>query len=161
MPPEGWKPRVYETLDELRAELDRVEAAHQRGTLTTTGQWSAGQILEHCATLIRCSIDGFGDARVPWFVRLAGRVVFKPRLGRTRMKPGIKLPRKASSLLPGETVGVDEGLSAMRAVLARIEAGERMTADSPVLGPMTHEQWLTLHLDHCRLHLGFLDLGVS
>lgn len=154
----NWHPRDYGSLDELGAELDRVEKAHGRGTLTTTGGWSAGQILEHCAKLIGYSLDGF-EARAPWFIKVFGVLVFKPRLGRSHMKPGIRLPAKAASLMPRDEVPFAEGMAAMRSALARIDAGERMTHDSPVLGKMTHDQWVLLHLDHCRMHFGFLDLG--
>ena len=152
----AWRPRDYKGLDDLRAELDRFEQAHASGTLRTTGAWSAGQILEHCANLMRCSFDGF-DARVPWFIKMFGVLIFKPMLGKSHMKPGIKLPAKASSLLPRDEVGFDEGLAKLRAQLKRIDAGELMTQASPVLGKMTHDKWVLLHLDHCRLHFGFIQ----
>jgi hypothetical protein len=41
--------------------------------------------------------------------------------------------------------------------LARLDAGEQMTQKSPLLGKMTHEKWMKLHLDHCRLHFGFIQ----
>ncbi len=152
----GWNPRDYATLEELIAELDRFEAAHAAGTLRTTGNWSAGQILEHCSKLMRSSIDGF-EAQAPWPLKVFGSLVFKPMLGRSHMKPGIKLPAKAASLLPGEDVPFDQGMSAIRSQLGRLEAGEKMTQPSPVLGKMTHEKWVLLHLDHCRLHFGFIQ----
>lgn len=155
---DNWCPRDYRSVADLRAELDRFEAAGREGTLRTTGRWDAGEILDHCAKIMRCSFDGF-EASAPLALRLFASVVFKPRLGRSNMKPGIKLPKKASSILPSAGVSFDEGLSSMRAQLARIEAGERMTVPSPVLGKMTHEQWLLLHLDHCRLHFGFIQVG--
>ena len=89
-------------------------------------------------------------------IRVLGSTFFKPRLGKSQMKPGIKLPASASMLLPREEVPFDEGLALIRSQLARIDAGEKMTHDSPVLGAMTHEQWVLLHLDHCRMHMGFL-----
>ncbi len=153
---EHWHPRDYKTLDELRAELDRFEAAHAAGTLRTTGDWSAGQIFEHCSKLMRFSIDGF-EARAPWLLKLFGSMVFKPMLGRSHMKPGIRLPAKAASLLPGEDVPFDQGMVEIRTQLGRLDAGEQMTRPSPVLGKMTHEKWIKLHLDHCRLHFGFIQ----
>jgi hypothetical protein len=151
-----WKPASFRTLGELEAELDAVEAAERAGTLRTTGGWSAGQILEHCGMLMRFSFDGFGGARAPWVIRLLGSTFFKPRLGKSQMKPGLKLPKSAAMLLPREIVPFDEGMGLIRSQLARIAAGETMTQDSPVLGRMTHDQWVMLHLDHCRMHMGFL-----
>ncbi|MFG0314606.1 MAG: DUF1569 domain-containing protein [Phycisphaerales bacterium] len=153
---EGWRPRTYENLHELNQELDRFQAAHDSGTLRTTGDWSPGQILEHCSKLMRSSFDGF-DAQVPWVLKLFGSIVFKPLLGRSHMKPGIKLPAKARSLLPDEEVPFEQGMGELRNQLQRIAAGEQMTHPSPVLGKMSHEQWIKLHLDHCRLHFGFIQ----
>ena len=152
----NWHPRDYASIAELRAELDRFETAHTEGTLKANGGWSEGQILEHCAKLMGFSFDGF-EAGAPWFIKLFGVLVFKPMLGKSHMKPGIKLPASAASLMPRDEVAFEEGLSAMRAQLDRIDAGEKMTHKSPVLGKMSHEQWILLHLDHCRMHFGFLQ----
>lgn len=154
---EGWNPRTYADFDALREELDRFQLAHDAGTLATTGNWSAGQILDHCSIPIKGSLDGAQGVTLPWYMRLAGRLVFKPMLGRSQMKPGIKLPKSASEWLPDESLTFEEGMSSMRGALARLESGERMTHDSPLMGKMTHEQWTTLHLDHCRLHFGFIQ----
>lgn len=154
--PRDWQPATFRTLDELHTELHAVEAADRAGTMRATGGWSPGQILEHCGMLMRFSFDGFGGAKAPWIIRVLGSAFFKPRLGRSQMKPGLKLPKSASMLLPRDEVAFDEGMGLIRSQLARIEAGEKMTHDSPVLGKMTHEQWVLLHLDHCRMHMGFL-----
>lgn len=154
-----WQPASFRTLDELRAELDAVEGAERAGTLRATGGWSPGQILEHCGKLMRFSFDGFGEACAPWILRVVGSTLFKPRLGKGQMKPGIKLPKSAAVLLPRDSVPFDEGMGLIRSQLARVAAGETMTEDSPVLGKMTHEQWVLLHLDHCRMHMGFLRVG--
>jgi hypothetical protein len=151
-----WRPTTYADLQELKAELDAIDAAARDGRLRTTGGWTAGQILEHCGKFVRMSFDGFDDTKVPRVVRLLGAVLLKPRIGKSHMKPGIRLPGSASALLPREGVSFEEGMGQLRAQLARIEAGERMTRDSPVLERMTHELWLGVHLDHCRLHLGFV-----
>ncbi len=152
----NWEPRDYASFDDVRAELDRFDRAHAAGTLRTTGGWSAGQILEHCSVPIKGSMDGAEGVRIPWYLRLAGRLVFKPMLGRSTMKPGIKLPKSASKWLPDESLTFEQGMSSMRGVLDRLGAGERMTEDSPLMGKMTHEQWTILNLDHCRLHFGFI-----
>ena len=153
----NWNPRDYHSFDDLRAELDRFEAAHADGTLRTTGGWSAAQILQHCSEPIAGGLDGAPDIKLPWFFRIAGRFVFKPMLGKSHMKPGIKLPKGARQWLPDDSLRFEEGLGSMRAVLDRLDAGEQMTHDSPLMGAMTHEQWTLLNLDHCRLHFGFIQ----
>jgi len=154
----NWNPRDYRTLDDLGSEIDRIEAAAHAGTLEVTGNWSPGQILQHTAKIFDGALDGF-EARAPLPIRLVGRFVFKPKLGKSNMKPGIKLPKKAVSVLPADAVSTEEGIRHMRGVLGRIQGGEKMLHDSPVLGKMTHEQWVLMHLDHCRLHFGFLQYG--
>lgn len=151
-----WTPKSFHSIDGLKAELDQIESAHRAGTLRTTGQWTVGQNLEHCATIIRCSFDGF-DASAPLVVRIFGSLVFKRMIRNPngQMKPGIKLPKRASSVLPSDKVRVEDGLAMMRTQLARIDAGEKMTQPSPVMGKMTHDLWILMHLNHCRLHMGF------
>lgn len=157
---ENWSPRDYRTLQDVSAEIDRIQAADHEGTLQATGNWSPGQIMDHTARLLEGSLDGF-DARAPLPIRLLGRFVFKPRLGRSHMKPGIQLPKKAVSVLPAEVVATPDGIARMRSVLTRIQSGEKMMHDSPVLGKMSHEQWELFHCDHCRLHFGFLKLPLD
>ena len=67
----------YQTLEDIRTELDRFEAAYAAGTLRTTGNWSAGQILDHCGRWIKGSIDGI-DFRIPIVLRVLGRLIVKP-----------------------------------------------------------------------------------
>ena len=157
-----WHPRDYHTLNDIRAELDRFESAHASGQLRTTGNWSEGQILEHCGVPIGMAIDGWTNEQgepivFPFFLRLLGSLVLKPTLGRIKAKPGIKLPKKASRLLPQPERSFEDGMKISRDNLARLDAGEQMTQTSPLLGKMTHDKWMKLHLDHCRLHFGFIQ----
>lgn len=159
---ENWHPRDYHSLNDIRAELDRFEAAYASGQLRTTGNWSAGQILEHCGNPISLAIDGWvnesGDPIVfPIFLRVLGSTMIKPTLGRIKARPGIKLPKKASRLLPQPERSFEDGMKIFRDNMARIESGEQMTKKSPLLGKMTHDKWMKLHLDHCRLHFGFIQ----
>ncbi len=73
--------------------------------------------------------------------------------------PGIKLPASAASLLPRTQVPFDEGLAGIRAQTDRVGRGEKMTQPSPALGRVRHEQWVLLHMDHCRMHFGFIQCG--
>lgn len=153
-----WKPKLFHSIDELKAELDTIEAAHRAGTLSTAGAWTVGQNLEHCTKIMTSAFDGFDiSVKVPLPIRIAGKFIFKPMVKNPngQMKPGIKLPAKAKAILPSSEVTVEEGLALMRAQIARIDAGEQMLCDSPVMGKMTHDLWTLMHLNHCRLHFGF------
>jgi len=160
----NWHPRDYNTLKELHAELDRIEQSHNAGTLKTTGNWSAGQIFDHCSKPMQLAFDGFFDdeskpIRFPFLIRMMGTLILKPMLGRSHMKPGIKLPAEASSMMPQDDCTFEQGIGNLRDQLARIDNGETMTQTSPLLGKMRHDQWVKMHLDHCRMHFGFIQVN--
>jgi len=45
----------------------------------------------------------------------------------------------------------------LRSALARLDADEKFTQPSPLLGRLSHEQWVRMQLGHASMHLGFLD----
>jgi len=141
----------------LRTELDRIEASHRSGRLTTTGNWTPGEILDHLATLWEFSLDGFpAHARAPWAMRLVGPLL-KPMFTRGKTAPaGIRLPEDAAYLLPAAGTPFDRGLARLRRVLDRVDRGERCERASPMFGRTSHPEWMRLHFGHCQLHLGFL-----
>jgi hypothetical protein len=141
----------------LKAELDRVEQAHERGELVTTGNWSAGQILSHCSMLMRFSIDGF-PSRAPAPFRVVARLLFKKKAVSGKPMPsGFQLPKGAAYMLPQPDVSLEQGLGEIREVVGRIDGGETFNQPSPLLGKLTHEEWVKLHLAHCMMHMGFID----
>jgi hypothetical protein len=140
----------------LRSELDRIDAAHAAGTLRTTGNWSAGEILDHCAILIESALDGVSQ-QAPLIARLFGRLMKGSMLKPKTMKAGFKLPEGAKHLLPRPGVSFEQGMARIRRALARVAAGEQMDKPSGWLGPLTHEQWERLNLNHTQLHLGFMS----
>jgi hypothetical protein len=142
----------------LAKDLDALDAAHARGTLRTTGNWTAGEILDHCAILFECGLDG-PKVVAPWFARVFGRLMRRSVLKPRTMPAGYQLPDEARALFPRPGVPYEEGMARLRAALARIERGERMTHPSGFLGPMTHDEWVRLNLNHTQLHLGFMSIG--
>ena len=69
--------------------------------------------------------------------------------------PGIQLPDDMQHLVPSAECGWDDALSKLRQVVSRTQT-ERMGADHPVLGPMSHEQWVQFHCRHAELHFSFV-----
>ena len=141
----------------LRGELDRIEAAHRAGTLTTTGNWTPGQNLDHCAVPLEEGLDG-STKKVPFVVRMFAKLI-KPMLLKAKpdaMRPGFNVGKSNPELMPSPGVTFEQGMARIRKTLARIEAGERMTKPSPWLGAMTHEEWVRLNLNHTAMHFGFL-----
>ncbi len=163
---ENWHPRDYQSFQEVSADLDRIQVAHEAGTLRTTGNWTAGQICEHCANFMKAAFDGFVDeqgkqVKFPFYLRFLGVALLKPMIGRSHMKPGIKLPAEAKSMLPEDDREFDRGIELLRAQIARVDAGERMQQASPLFGKLPHDKWVKLHLDHCRLHMGFIQTNAG
>lgn len=154
----GRRDLSFETLDDVLADLDRLEEAHAAGTLKMLGNWSAGQIFEHTATLFDFSVDGF-SFKAPLFIRLMSPILKNKLFGPMPIPAGLQLRGGSAVMIPDDVVTFEDGLTHLRRSIGRITAGERMTQPSPVFGRMTHGQWVTLHLKHCALHLSFLVPG--
>ena len=141
----------------LKEELARVEAAHAAGTLTHTGNWTAGENLDHIALVWEFAFDGPpAGARVPFLIRLAGPLMKRWFTTGKTLPAGFKIPQSAAYMEPRQGVAFDVALARLRRVLDRLDRGERMEQRSPAFGAMSHDEWLRLHLGHAQLHLGFL-----
>lgn len=147
----------FRSFDDILAELDRIQQAHDRGSLATTGNWAPGSNLAHCADFFRWSLDGFPQIKPPLVFRILGPVVKPFVIGRPP-PPGVPLKGDIARLIPEQGIPFDDGMHAMRDQLARISRGERMTARSPIFGRMTHDDWTKVQLGHCALHLSYLTL---
>ncbi len=154
----------YSTVGELRADLDQLEESHNAGTLTSTGNWTAGMNFEHVAKAFEFSFDGF-PISVAAPVRWAFVLFFKKKLLSGAPFPaGLKPPPRflikgdLNAPLPDPAVSFHDGLERLRAVLRRLENGERFTLPNPAFGKLTHEQALTLQLRHAELHMGFMNM---
>ena len=150
----------FGSLDDVLADMERLEEAHNEGTLTHTGNWDAGQIFWHCAAVFRASLDGFpANAKPPLWLRLFGRLIKGKATAPGGEAPtGFKIPKELSdAFVPDGAVTFEQGTSDLRTVLGRIDAGEKMVQPSPIFGPMTHEQWTNLHVGHCQMHFSFLN----
>src|SRR5436305_13194827 len=87
----GRREVMYESLDDLLMDADRLVAAQQ---VTMLGNWSLGQMLAHLAAGLHMSIDGV-EHRPKWFIRLIGPL-FKRRVLR-KMSAGFQLPRPVAA----------------------------------------------------------------
>lgn len=149
-------------VDDLLRDLEALEASERAGTLRVTGNWTAAQGLEHCARFWAAPIDGFpAGFRPPWFVRVLARVFMKKAALSGGTAPAGMRPPKAFTdhFVPSAETGFAEAIAHLRAQIGRTVAGERFAHESPLLGVLSHDQWLTLQLGHCQLHLGFMHPG--
>lgn len=148
------RPLRFETLADLRADLATLERAG--GTLRTSGNWTAGQNFSHLAAFIEFAYDGYPPelSNPPWFIKAFLRLRKRSMLT-SGLPAGVNIPG-----IKGGTVGADDApapaaLARFRAALDRLERSAP-TAPNPVFGPLTHEEWIALHLRHAELHLGFV-----
>jgi hypothetical protein len=141
----------------LKEELAKIEAAHRAGKLSHTGNWTAGENLDHVAINWEFSLNGFPpEAKMPFLIRLVARAM-KGRMTSGKTLPsGFKIPKGGEYMLPRAGCSFEDGLARLRAVLDRLDRGEQMTVASPAFGPMTHDEWMRLQLAHAQLHLGFI-----
>ena len=152
------RPVHLRTVADLAAEVERVAQAAAARHVRTLGNWSVAQLLWHLGRLMEFSLGGF-PFRYPWPVRWPARLlrVLSWRwLLALAFRPGFRNPPVAEPLEPEPAVSLAEAVRYLRGQLERISSGERMTAANPSMGPLSHEQWVEVHLRHAELHLSFL-----
>ena len=141
----------FTTLDDIRTDLHQLI---QRG-YEQTGHWSLGQTCEHLCKFINFSLDGF-PFELPRMIRpVVGVLISKKKIIEKGFPQGIKLSGKSAVLLPRDQADDKQMLNDLLAALTRLEQ-EQATQPSPMLGKLSHEEWLLLHLRHAELHLGML-----
>jgi hypothetical protein len=138
----------------MRDIFDDVEYLASGDPPRTTGNWSCGQIVQHVAMLINFSIDGFPAPRLALPLRILGRLMRKRALA-DPMRAGIRFPRKWTFLAPDGAILWEDAVEYMNETMARLDTG-RMTAPSPILGKLSHEQWEQLHCRHAEMHFSFM-----
>jgi hypothetical protein len=144
----------FATIDQAIEEADRLAMAERMGRARCLGNWTLGQSLGHLAAWVQMSFDGV-PMKIPRVVRLfirpiRGRFLYKP------MSAGRKLPRVRSGTFGTEPLTLDEGLARFRQTFTRLKS-ETPTKPNVLFGPLTHEEWINLHLRHAELHLSFVS----
>jgi hypothetical protein len=146
----------FESLDDCSAEVRRVLAANDKGSLVTCGQWTPGENMCHIASWIEYGFTGYPIGPPPffirWMMRFALRSILKGKMPRGARIPGVE----------GGTTGMDEMPTAaagerLLAAMKRLQDREEAKYDSPAFGPMSYDDRIRLNLRHAELHLGFLS----
>ncbi len=146
----------FESIGDIRRELEGIERAHRAGTLRATGNWTPGQNFAHLAAFVNYAYDGYPPelANPPWIIRTILKLMKKKFLYK-RMPRGVKIPKIPSGTTGADDVSFEVGIARLRAGLDRLEKAPP-TAPNVIFGPMTHEEWRSMHQRHCESHLGFL-----
>jgi len=144
----------FNTIGELRAEMDRLIEAERAGRLRCAGNWTLGQIFGHLAGWIDYGWDGY-PMKAPWFIRLMLKFKMKSYM-RNGLPGGVKIPNSPAGTWCTDALSTEEGAVRLRKSLDRLEAGEEAKFHSPAFGPMSHADRIQLNLRHAELHLGFV-----
>lgn len=146
----------FDSITQVRDELDRLERAESENRLQTLGAWTPGQVYGHLAGWIGFCFDGYPpQVKAPAWLAMLLRLG-KNKFLRDPLKPGVRIPRIPGGTLCTEALPSREGLARLRAALDRLDR-TAPTHPNPIFGPLTHDEWIRLHLRHAELHLSFLS----
>lgn len=143
--------------ESMRDILEDIETL-AKGDAITSGDWTAGQLVNHIADAIHKSIDGYELLAPERERKIASRR--RETLLVEGFPTGIKLEGEMTRYVPEPGVSFTAALENLRRAVGRVES-ERMEAVHPFLDRMDHEQWLRFHCRHAELHFSFLQPKVG
>ena len=148
----------FNSIAEAKAEVQRLLDADRSGRLIANGNWTPGQIFGHCASWIDWGYTGYPPSmsNPPWFVKLFCRIMKRSMMTKP-MGKGFRMPKVEAGTYGTEPMATQDGGSKLLGALAKLEAGAPKFP-SPAMGALTQQEATMMHLRHCELHLGFLDL---
>jgi hypothetical protein len=141
----------FSSMQDIQADIEYLDSGDPP---RTSGNWTAGQIVQHVTTLIQLSIDGFPEARLALPLRILGRLM-RGRILDNPLRSGLTFPKKFDFLAPTPGISWEEAVAYFSETMARL-AAEKMTAVSPVTGRLSHEQWVQFHCRHAEMHFSFM-----
>lgn len=134
-------------MTDILADVDAMSDVETRHL----GDWTPAQIIDHVRRLIRVSHSG-ARFKVPLPIRVMARLM-KSRVLSSPMKPGLQT---VPDLEPPAEISLDDAVAAFREEIRVARQPGAMSRPSPLLGPMTHEQWEQVHCRHAEHHFGFI-----
>jgi hypothetical protein len=141
---------LFTGFDQLYTEIDSLQA----GGYTMLGKWNLTQICDHLQLFLHMSMHGFQGLKVPFPIRIFGKIALYNVLGTNSMPAGFKAPK----LFTPTEVPVDDPatIEKFRQTIAAYENFTGTLYPSPLFGKIRRDQWNRLHLIHAAHHLGFL-----
>jgi len=144
----------YSSIDEALGDVGALVSADRVGNLQRLGNWTLGQALGHLSTWINFGFDGYPpNLNPPFFIKWILKTR-KRRYIHQGMPPGVKIPGINGGTVGTETMGTDDGVHRYRHAMERLRAGPP-ARPNVIFGPLTHDEWIQLHLRHAELHLSF------
>jgi hypothetical protein len=117
------------------------------------GNWTAAQNLNHLASWVDYSFDGV-PFKVPFIAKLflrpmKSRILYKP------MRAGSRIPSLRNGTVGQDPIPFEDAEAKFKKNFTRIK-NECPKIPNALFGPMTHDEWINLHLRHAELYLGFM-----
>ena len=81
----------FETLDDVRRDVESLADAERSGRLRSSGNWTLGQSLGHLAAWIDYAYDGYPVRKAPFFIRWIVKLR-KQSLLNGKLPQGVKIP---------------------------------------------------------------------
>lgn len=142
------------TFDKVLKDVRALVLAEEENSLNQLGNWTLGQTLGHLAAWIQFAYDGDPSPRPNVISRTIARLLRRRILSRP-LRAGVQLPGVAGGTYATDPLPTSIGLANLETAIARLER-EAPRLANPLLGPLTHDEYKSLHLAHARLHLSFL-----
>lgn len=144
-----------ESFDDLLTELSTIENQYRNQTVTTTGNWSFYQILDHLTTSIVASVQGYPKMMPKAIRRTLGPKALKHILKTGKMKAGAKNPDAPQKREDGDE---HKALSNLRQSIKVFRSHKGDYAEHSFFGPINKEDYEKMHSIHAALHLSFVQL---
>jgi hypothetical protein len=135
-------------------DADSLVDAERRGALRTTGNWTLGQALGHIAFWVRAPLDGYPPTPTPPFILRLIIPLMKSYFLNKGLPAGARLPGVAGGTVGIEPMDTDRALAELRTAYDRL-SHETPAKLNPVLGKLSHDDWIKLNLRHAELHQSF------
>ncbi|CAN5594189.1 hypothetical protein BH09PLA1_BH09PLA1_30500 [soil metagenome] len=144
----------FASIDDALAEAERLVALERTGQIKCLGNWTCGQIFGHLATWGEYAYNG-NPLKPPLIIKLILRTM-KRRFLYAPMKVGARIPKVQNGTLGTEPCNVEGGFNRYQKVMSRLKV-VAPTLPNVIFGPMTHDEWINMHLRHSEFHLSFLQ----
>jgi hypothetical protein len=110
--------------------------------------------LGHLAAWTSYSYDGYPpQLKAPWFIKVILKMM-KNKFLRGPLPVGRKIPGIEGGTMATEVISTDEGTARLKKAWERLRKSPP-TKPNIIFGPMTHGEWMKLHMRHAELHLSF------
>jgi Protein of unknown function (DUF1569) len=140
----------FNSLDDILNDAKALLA----GGAVAGGGWSPGQNVGHITTFIHGSIDGL-PFTLPLSARIFGRIGRGILLARG-FPTGIKIPANVPDAIRyPEDMTLEVAIERLADAIHKANQ-QRMNGVSPLMGRLSHEQWVKFHCRHAELHFGFM-----